>query len=112
MWVGRKGRIFVFSKPIDMRWGFERLSFFVREEMGHRIDEGDLFIFLGNNRRRLKGLRFDGSGLTLFTKRMEKKGFMSVEDLEGRLELTRAEVELLIHGSVLRKYLPECRAHP
>lgn len=80
------------------------------EEMGHCLDVGDLFLFLGNNKRRLKALRFDGSGLVLFTKRMEKKrGFMNVRELEGRVELSHFEFELLLHSSVLKKYLPEGR---
>ena len=87
-----------------MRCGFEKLSYLIREEMKHDIDYGDLFIFLGINRRRLKGLCFDGSGLIIFCKRTEKKSFMNVEELDGRLELSRKEFELLIHGSVLRKY--------
>lgn len=90
-----------------MRMGFERLSYLVREEMEKDIDIGDLFLFLGKNRRRLKALRFDGSGLILFAKRMEKKnGFMNVLDLEGRVEINHQELELILHGSVLRKYLP------
>ena len=93
-----------------MRWGFERLSYLVREEMNHGLDVGDLFLFLGNNRRRLKALRFDGSGLVLFVKRMEKRrGFMNVMELEGRVEISHWELELLLHGSVLKKYLPERR---
>lgn len=80
----RKTKIYIYQEPIDMRLGFERLSFLIREEMGKNIDIGDLFLFLGRNKRRLKGLRFDGSGLVIFTKRMEKKkGFMNVRDLEG-----------------------------
>jgi transposase len=103
----RKTKIFVYGEPIDMRIGFERLSYLIREEMGKDIDIGDLFLFLGKNRRRLKALRFDGSGLILLTKRMEKKkGFMNVKDLEGRVEINHQELELILHGSVLRKYLP------
>ena len=93
-----------------MRWAFERLSYLVVEQMGHRLNVGDLFLFLGNNRRRLKALRFDGSGLVLLTKRMEKKrGFMNVMELDGRVEISHWEFELLLHGSVLKKYLPEGR---
>ena len=93
MKFGNSTRVYVYQKPIDMRWSFERLSFLVREQMGFNLDIGDLFLFLGNNRRRLKGLRFDGSGLVLFIKRMEKrKGFMSVEDLEGRVEISEDEL--------------------
>jgi len=90
-----------------MRWGHEKLSYLVREEMGFNLDHGDLFLFLGKNRRLLKGLRFDGSGLILFKKRMEKKkGFTSVSELEGKKELSHKELDLLVHGSVLKKYLP------
>ena len=106
----RKMKVYVYGEPIDMRLGFERLSYFVREEMGKDLDVGDLFLFLGKNRHRLKGLRFDGSGLILLTKRMEKKkGFMNVRDLDGRIELSHEELELILHGSVLRKYLPTRR---
>ena len=31
-------------------------------------------------------------------------------DLEGRIEISHKELELLLHGSVLRKYLPMGRA--
>ncbi len=109
MWIDRKTRVYIYSEPIDMRWAFERLGSLVREKMKHDLDKGDLYLFLGRNRRRLKALRFDGSGLVLFTKRMEKKNFMVLSELEDRLEITRPELELLIHGSVLRKYLPEGR---
>lgn len=104
-----KSQVFIYDKPIDMRFGFERLSFFVREELGENIDHGDLYIFLGKNRRRLKGLYFDGSGLVLITKRMEKKNFMNIKDISGELKITQTELDLLLHGSVLKKYLPNYR---
>ncbi|MBC6416194.1 MAG: IS66 family insertion sequence element accessory protein TnpB [Bdellovibrionales bacterium] len=91
-----------------MRFGIERLSFLVKEEMGEDVNYGDLFLFLGFNRKRLKGLFFDGSGLLLMTKRMEKKRFMSVNDL-SRFSLTRSELKLILHGSVLRDYAPSKR---
>ena len=103
MFLSSRYRVFVYSKNIDMRWAFERLSYLVKEEMGEDINFGDLFLFLGSNRRRLKGLFYDGSGLVLLTKRTEKKCFMSVSDLSS-FELTRSELKLLVHGSVIRKY--------
>ena len=103
MFLSSNYRVFVYKKNIDMRWAFERLSYLVKQEMGEDIDFGDLFLFLGSNRRRLKALFFDGSGLILLTKRTEKKCFMNVKDLSC-FELTRSELKLLIHGSVIRKY--------
>lgn len=103
-------KVFVYQKPIDMRCGFERLSYFIKEDMKQDLNFGDVFIFLGNNKKRLKALYFDGSGLVQLIKRMEKrKGFMSVFDLDGKSEITRSELELLLHGSVLRRYSPEVK---
>lgn len=103
-------QVFVYLKPIDMRCGFERLSFFIKEEMNKDLNFGDIFIFLGKNKKRLKALYFDGSGLVLLAKRMEKRrGFMSVVDLDGKSEITRSELELILHGSVIRKYKPEVK---
>jgi len=108
MSFSKGAQVFVYQKPIDMRCGFERLSYFIKEDMKQDLNYGDVFIFLGNNKKRLKALYFDGSGLVQLTKRMEKRrGFMSVFDLNGRREITRSELELLLHGSVLRRYSPE-----
>ncbi len=101
-----KAEIFIYSKEIDMRWGFERLSYIIRERMGKDINYGDLFLFLGFNRKRLKALTFDGSGLILMSKRLEKKNFMLVSDLISH-KITRQELKFLVHGSVLRKYFPD-----
>jgi len=107
MLLSRVSRVFVYPKPIDMRWSFERLSYLVRKEMEYDVDYGDWYLFLGKNRRRLKILWYDGSGLNLLVKRMEKKSFMDV--LECEREITRSELMLLMHGSVLKKYLPKSR---
>lgn len=96
-------RIFIFQEAIDMRCGFDRLSFFVREKMKSAIDAGHLYLFLGKNRRRIKALYFDGSGLVVVHKRMEKNSFMHVQDLADVKEISLSELKLIFHGSVLRK---------
>lgn len=101
-------RVFAYSEAIDMRWAFEKLSYLIREKMGEDINYGDLYLFLGFNRKRLKCLFYDGSGLVLLTKRMEKKRFMRVEELSC-FELNKEELKLLFHGSILRKHEPEKR---
>ena len=107
MFFKRRPRVFVYPKPVDMRSSFERLSFFVREHHKLSIDEGSLFLFLGNNRYRLKILYFDGSGLMLLTKRMEKVSFMSIHELAVKAEITFSELKMILHGSVLREFYPE-----
>jgi hypothetical protein len=87
---------------IDMRSGFERLTYIVEQEMGKKLQRGSFFVFLGNNRKRLKALFFDGSGLVLLSKRMEKHVFMSVFDLNVE-EIDSKDLELLFHGGTIRR---------
>lgn len=103
MLYDRKGlRIFIYPDPIDMRYGFERLHSFCVDILRARMDQGHLYVFFGKNRRRLKVLWYDGTGLVLATKRMEQGSFMSVRELLGRSEVSHKEFEQLLHGSVLR----------
>ena len=95
-------RVFVFREQIDFRAGFDKLSMFVRTKMLMDPVEGDLFLFLGKNRRRLKSLCYDGTGLILISKRLERGKFMSVAEFEES-ELTVEELNYVISGGVVRK---------
>jgi len=95
-------RVFIYSAPIDMRAGFDKLSMLVREKMRASLADGDLFLFLGKNRKKLKALCYDGTGLLLISKRMERGQFMSVLDLEEK-EITCDELDWLLRGSVIRR---------
>lgn len=96
-------RVFVYSSAIDMRAGFERLAYFVREHLRGQIDQGHVYLFFGKNRRRLKAIYFDGSGLVLVSKRIERGNFMSFAELDGRGEITVQDLRLIFHGSVIRR---------
>ena len=106
MFIASGVKVFIYHEAIDMRCGFERLSYFVKEKMSKQINQGHLFLFLGKNRRRLKLLFYDGSGLVLLSKRMEKERFMSIDELDTK-EITRRDLRYILHGSVLRQYRPE-----
>lgn len=95
-------KLFVFKEPIDMRAGFERLHSFCLEHMQAKINEGNAYIFFGRNRSRLKILVYDGSGLVMIAKRIERKNFMSHAELLGRSEITMSELRLIFHGGVIR----------
>jgi transposase len=61
--------------PIDLRWGFERLSGIVVERLGREVRSGALFLFFGRRRDALKIVFFDGTGLCLFYKRLDSGTF-------------------------------------
>jgi transposase len=104
MFLDRKGlRIFVYREPIDMRCGFEKLHSYCVHKMKALMDQGHVYLFFGKNRKRMKLLVYDGSGLVLIAKRMERGSFMSQSELLGRAEITQQELQLILHGSVIRK---------
>jgi transposase len=96
-------RVFIYTSAIDMRSGFERLHFFVREHLKQRVDQGHVYLFFGKNRRRLKVLYFDGSGLVLVSKRIERGNFMSITELSETNEISVSDLRLIFHGSVVRR---------
>jgi transposase len=95
-------RVFIYSNPIDMRRGFEKLSCYIREDLSEDLLAGQFFLFLGKNRRRLKVLYYDGTGLILVTKRLEEGIFMSVHELSDVHEITSAEMALIFSGNRIR----------
>ena len=68
-------RVFLAVEPTDMRKGFEGLYALVGERLCEEVRSGALFIFTNKRHTRLKVLYFDGSGLWLMTKRLEKGTF-------------------------------------
>ena len=112
MFLERKGlRIFVYREAIDMRCGFEKLHSYCVHQMKALMDQGHVYLFFGKNRRRLKLLVYDGSGLVLIAKRMERGGFMSHSELLGRAELSHEELKLILHGSVIRRPIVDRSMH-
>ena len=97
-------RVFVYSEQIDLRAGFERLTSLVQEKMGARIIDGDLFVFFGRSRTRVKLICYDGTGVVLITKRLERGRFMNLFDIEER-EITTEELDLLLRGGIVRRPL-------
>lgn len=95
-------KVFLYGEPIDMRCGFERLSYFVREHMRADLLSGNVYLFLGKNRRRAKVLLFDGTGLVLIHKRLESGKFMSIAELSDTREMTPSELGLLLDGTRMK----------
>lgn len=95
-------RIFIYRAPVDFRFGFERLVFLVENELRQKIVDGDLFIFLGKNRRLIRCLCFDGTGLVQVRKRLETGRFQSLESLPFD-EITVPELEDLFKGGLVRR---------
>lgn len=95
-------RVFVYSEQIDLRAGFDRLTHLVHEKMNAKLVDGDLFVFFGRSRRKVKMICYDGTGVVLINKRLERGRFMSLFDLEYR-EITAEELDMLLRGGIVRR---------
>jgi transposase len=82
--------VFVGIEPIDLRWGFDRLSGVVTERIGRDARSGALFVFFGKRRDAVKVLFFDRSGLCLFYKRLDAGTFRMPQARHGLDETTVA----------------------
>lgn len=103
MLLDRSGiKIFVYKDPIDMRAGYEKLHLYCVQHMQAKMNEGHAYLFFGKNRWRMKILVYDGSGLVMIGKRIERNRFMSHTELLGRSEITLSELKQIFHGGVIR----------
>lgn len=93
-------QVFVALGPVDMRYGFERLSGLVRERIGYEPRSGALFLFVGRRRETLKILFCDGSGMCLFYKRLDRGTFSLPTAAEGatHVEIDDVVLEALLDG--------------
>jgi transposase len=99
-------RIFVCTKPADMRKGFDGLSGMAREFVGQDPLSGHLFLFFNKRRDRVKILFWDRDGLLIVYKRLEAGSFQILdpasrsEDVSGTagLELSVTDLTLILSG--------------
>ena len=81
--------------PIDLRWGFNRLTGLVTERIGRDARSAALFVFFGKRREAMKVLFFDGTGVCLFYKRLDAGTFrIPAAPTEGATVVTIGEREL------------------
>lgn len=104
-------RVFVALEPCDMRKGFNGLEALVADRLKERPQSGALFLFSNQRRDRLKVLYWDGSGLWVLAKRLEKGRFSwpkSTDPEAVKLRLRPEAFAMLCDGVELKgaKFLP------
>lgn len=93
--------LFIYSKPIDCRMGHNKLTGLVVDELNRDpIDKG-IFLFVSKNRKTAKVLFWDGSGLVILHKKMEKGRIMEFEKSQEVIESAISDLRLLLGGGHL-----------
>jgi transposase len=90
--------IWIAAGVTDMRRGFTGLSAQVQTALEQEPLSGHVFIFRGRRGDLVKLLWFDGDGLCLFAKRLERGRFIWPKAESGTVSLTRAQLSMLLEG--------------
>jgi len=97
--LGPATKIYIAVEGVDMRKGFDGLHGLVRDRLNHDPWSGHLFLFSNRDRTRLKILVWDGSGLWVCAKRLEKGRFRWPAASEAScLSMRAEELAMLLNG--------------
>lgn len=91
-------RVFVCTRAIDMRRGFDGLAALVREHFGADPLGGHLFVFRNRPADRLKILYWDRDGFALWCKRLEKGSFRFPKADAAGIEISASDLPMLLEG--------------
>ena len=96
--LGPATRIYIALDAVDMRKGFDGLYGLVRDHLGQDPQSGHLFLFTNRSRTRLKVLVWDGSGLWVCAKRLERGRFIWPSPADGVVAITSAQLAYMLEG--------------
>lgn len=92
-------RVFVATKPTDMRKSFDGLVCAVRSVVAQDPLSGHLFAFFNRRRTMMKAVYWDRGGYCMIAKRLEKSTFvLPPADARGVVELEASELALILEG--------------
>lgn len=91
-------RVLLCAAPVDMRKGFHGLAALVQESLKCDPFGGRAFVFRGRRGDLIKVIWWDGQGMCLFSKRLEKAKFVWPATKDGVAVLTPAQLSMLLEG--------------
>ena len=96
--AGQHLPILIATRPVDFRCGHNALALMVQTELKLDPHSGVTVIFRSKRGDRLKLLVWDGTGLVMVYKVLEKNSFVWPKIRDGVMRLSRAQAEALVEG--------------
>jgi len=91
-------RVWLAAGVTDMRKGMDGLAALVQTTLAENAFSGQLFAFRGRRGDLVKLLWFDGDGMCLFAKRLERGRFVWPQAQSGSVSLSAAQLSMLLEG--------------
>jgi len=102
--LNRRTKVFVCKEPTDMRASYDSLFEKSKSILSQDPFSGHLFVFINSRRTSIKCLYYDGTGLVVIGKRMERGLFCRINPLyKNDIVMTAAEFALFFEGADLEK---------
>jgi len=96
--IPQGSRVWLATGHTDMRKGFDGLALIVQETLRRDPHCGHLFVFRGRRGDLIKCLWWDGQGLCLFSKRLERGRFLWPSAAGGAVTISAAQLGYLLSG--------------
>ncbi len=94
----QQARIWLCTKPTDMRKSYNGLSALVKNQLNHDPLSGHYFVFVNRRKTMIKVLYFESSGYCLWSRRLEQGQFNVRASPTDQRSLTRTDLQLIIDG--------------
>ena len=91
-------RVWLAAGVTDMRKGMDGLAALVQTTLSENPFSGHLFVFRGRRGDLVKLLWFDGDGMCLLAKRLERGRFVWPQATNGSVALSAAQLSMLLEG--------------
>ena len=105
-------RILLAARPVDFRKGMDGLAALVQQALRTDPFAGDVFVFRPKRADRVKILVHDGTGLVLYSKRLEAGRFCWPSPADGVVRLSAAQLSTLLEGLRWQSLRPRAIPRP
>lgn len=93
-----KTKVWLAAGKTDMRKGFDGLAATAKTVLQEDPLSGHVFVFRGRSGDRVKVLWWDGQGMVLLYKRLEKGSFVWPTAKDGKVQVTPSQLATLLDG--------------
>lgn len=92
--------VYLCTRPVDLRKSFDGLGALVESVFGRNVLDGQLFLFVNKRHDRLKAMWWEGDGLAIWYKRLERGGFElpRVKEDQTHVSLDATALAMLLGG--------------
>ena len=94
--------VYLYTRPCDMRCGFDTLGKKVEQYFNRRVVAGGLYVFFSRSKDRVKILYWDKDGFALWCKRLEK-GVFRISSQNDTEQMSGVDLKLLLEGMDLER---------